>query len=106
MTARRVQAAHPLEPDTFEVVLDREQTEYVHLLLAAEASNDSGARFLATALDTALRFDALVAQDPEPGDGPPPDPALGWKPYGALRERWWTGTQWTESYRPTVMGRL
>jgi hypothetical protein len=54
VTGRRIQAAHPVEADTFELVLDREQAEYVWALLVAEAQNDSGALFLATALRTAL----------------------------------------------------
>ncbi len=63
MTNTRIQAAHPLEVETFEVVLDREQTEYVASLLLAEASKDSGARELAGRIAAGL----LNSSSPDSG---------------------------------------
>jgi hypothetical protein len=39
----------------------------------------------------------------EGNDLVPADKSVGWKPWdyipGTTQERWWTGTQWTETYR-------
>lgn len=66
MTTTRIQAAHPLEPETFELVLDREQIEYVTSLLLAEASKDSGARELAGRITAGILNRTL--QDSETGE--------------------------------------